>query len=236
MGRRSSSMTVVATILFLLQIAAAPAAQTGTITGQVRSANGAPATEVRVAAIPVSVENPRAGDSPTLVSIAQTDSEGRYRLEKVPPGDYYVMAGLSGSSHLLSRRHAARRRGRRAGDCRRSTQGVDFALVRSAGVTRERASGSGRRQHNDPATALHECQGSSGAYTPFDVEAAPDGSFAFPRVPPGNYTISAVSRIPGGQPIPITVGEMDLAGLEFFVPRSSGSIRPDRHQCRQCHQ
>jgi protocatechuate 3,4-dioxygenase beta subunit len=32
-------------------------------------------------------------DGDTLISIAQTDSEGRYRLERVPPGRYLIAAG-----------------------------------------------------------------------------------------------------------------------------------------------
>ena len=63
--------------------------------------------------------------------------------------------------------------------------------------------------------------GGSGINTPSNVLVAPDGAFAFPRVPPGNYSIS-LSRIPGEQPVPITVCETDLAGLEFFVPRVRG--------------
>ena len=125
-------MTLVATILFLLQIAAAPAGQ---ITGQVRSVNGAPAAEVRVAAIPVSAENPPAGDSPTLVSIAQTDSEGRYRLENVPPGNFHVMAGLLDcpTYYPAATQTAGASVVRVVAGV--PTQGVDFTLMRSAGVT-----------------------------------------------------------------------------------------------------
>ncbi len=105
------------------------------------------------------------------------------------------------------------------------TQAVDFALVRSAGVTV-----SGRVVRADGNTTIQHrlfLSGGSGTYTSSNVAAAPDGSFAFPRVPPGNYSISLSPGFPGGRPVPITVGEGDLGGIEFFVPlvrRVSGRI------------
>jgi len=65
-------------------------AQTGSITGVVRLAGGAPASGIRVTAMRVD----GADDAlKAMVSLTQTDSTGRYLLEQIPPGRYYITAG-----------------------------------------------------------------------------------------------------------------------------------------------
>src|SRR5262245_48069427 len=84
-------------VLFAVMVIQSPAqlrqAQTGVMTGQLLSPSGNPATGVRVSAM--SAPNPK---DPTgggvLVSLAQSDSSGKFRLENIPPGDYYIQAGL----------------------------------------------------------------------------------------------------------------------------------------------
>jgi hypothetical protein len=71
-------------------------APNGTVTGRVLTSSGVPAVGVRVTA--KSVADSAAPATPdVLVSIVQTDSEGRFRLENVAPGRYYITAGLVAS-------------------------------------------------------------------------------------------------------------------------------------------
>jgi hypothetical protein len=67
--------------------------QRGTITGILRNADGRPVVGARVAALtrPESQLEPAAAAD--MASIAQTDEQGRYKLEDIPPGQYYVVAG-----------------------------------------------------------------------------------------------------------------------------------------------
>ena len=67
--------------------------ESGTITGVLRNAAGMPAAGVRVGAVqqPESVSD--LAGATAMVSIAETDETGRYRLENVPPGRYYIAAG-----------------------------------------------------------------------------------------------------------------------------------------------
>src|SRR6185295_5665361 len=65
----------------------------GTVTGVLRTAAGEPAAGVRVTALaqPDSVAD--VALSASFASLAETDENGRYRLEEIPPGRYYIAAG-----------------------------------------------------------------------------------------------------------------------------------------------
>jgi hypothetical protein len=67
--------------------------QNGTITGVLRTVAGAPAVGVRVSALarPDAIQDLAAAAS--FAGLGETDSTGRYRLENIPPGRYYIVAG-----------------------------------------------------------------------------------------------------------------------------------------------
>jgi hypothetical protein len=69
------------------------AQQPGTISGVLRNADGRPAVGARVSALAKPDSPTEAADLFDLSSIAQTDEQGRFRLENVPPGEYYIIAG-----------------------------------------------------------------------------------------------------------------------------------------------
>jgi hypothetical protein len=53
---------------------------------------GLPASGIRVAAMALQ-DASQDRVSASMVSITQTDAAGRYRLEDIPPGRYYIVAG-----------------------------------------------------------------------------------------------------------------------------------------------
>jgi hypothetical protein len=79
-------------VLLLAQGIPAQRANSGAVSGVLRTVAGFPAEGIRVAAA-------AAGDpaDPTpggkLMSLAETDKDGRYRLENIPAGRYYITAG-----------------------------------------------------------------------------------------------------------------------------------------------
>jgi 5-hydroxyisourate hydrolase-like protein (transthyretin family) len=85
-----------ALLLSLILLAqAAPPQLAGTIVGVLKDSSGKPAAGIRVAAVP----RPESGGKvlaggAAMSSQAETDAEGRYRLENVPPGRYFVAAGI----------------------------------------------------------------------------------------------------------------------------------------------
>jgi hypothetical protein len=90
-------MTVIIPLLILvLQGIPALPEQTGTITGVVRYSQGQPAAGIRIMAVPIENSAVAAGNGAEMSSLAQTDEEGRYRLENVPAGRYHIAAGRTG--------------------------------------------------------------------------------------------------------------------------------------------
>src|SRR5712671_1330737 len=101
----------------------------GTIAGRLVQRDGSPAANTRVMALVVADPSTQVGSA--MMSIAQTDASGFYRLEKVPPGRYYVTAGfVNGPSYFpgVADRSLAQVVTVAAGA---SLQGIDFVQVAS---------------------------------------------------------------------------------------------------------
>jgi hypothetical protein len=82
-------MTALLLTFLLIQTSPAPK---GFATGIVRGANGAPASGVRVYAVPAGNPSVTSTGATVIESLAQTDVSGRYRLE-IPAGRYYIAVG-----------------------------------------------------------------------------------------------------------------------------------------------
>ena len=66
----------------------------GSISGTLKLPDGLPAAGIRVAVMAVPETPLPANDTVTLVRLAESDTNGRYRLENIPAGRYYLTAGL----------------------------------------------------------------------------------------------------------------------------------------------
>ena len=80
-------------LLFLiLALQGIPVQQGATVTGILRDSRGTPVGGVRVAAVARGdvIEN-AAGES--MAGITETDTQGRFTLENIPPGRYFIAAG-----------------------------------------------------------------------------------------------------------------------------------------------
>ena len=80
-------------IALFMQGANALQSNSGTISGVLKTAAGRPAVGVRVTAMAVPQSPLDAVSSFSMVSLSETDINGRYRLENIPPGRYYITAG-----------------------------------------------------------------------------------------------------------------------------------------------
>jgi hypothetical protein len=70
-----------------------PQTQNGVITGRLLN-DGKPAAGIRVTAMAVPEAGVRPSDITSFAGVVQTDSNGRYRLENIPPGRYFITAGF----------------------------------------------------------------------------------------------------------------------------------------------
>ena len=83
--------------------AAADRPGTAVITGQLKTVDGRPADAVRVSALQAPPPTVRPGIdgiqyylAPPPIRTVMTDRDGRYRINNLPPGRYFVAAGVQG--------------------------------------------------------------------------------------------------------------------------------------------
>jgi hypothetical protein len=85
-------MTLSLLLSILLLQGIAPA-QAGIVAGTLRGSDGKPAARVRVGVMAIPGLGRGVTGAGTLVSQGQSDDTGRFQMEDVPPGHYYIVAG-----------------------------------------------------------------------------------------------------------------------------------------------
>jgi hypothetical protein len=206
----------VVTLILQQAAAAAPAA----ISGQLQMIDGSAALAVRVAAIPAPPPSVRPSDgqnyyaSQTPVAIALSDASGRYRLNNVPAGRYFIVAGPVGNATYYP-----------------STTDIDAAAVVTVGggsplddvsfkLLRPPGSRVRGRVMPPPAAGAQERAIVSGVMLGELVETPvrEDGTFEFGRVPGGTYLLSLFPTPPGMPSRPFQVGNDDAISLDLTRP------------------
>jgi protocatechuate 3,4-dioxygenase beta subunit len=196
----------------------------GDVSGKVTDATGAPVAKAEVRAF--------APFSPTAVSVAETDAEGRYRLLRLRPGDYSVKATASNAES-----GAPSQDGVRPG-----TEGVDFRLEPFPAVTGHVVDQAGRAvssytlaltpidRRPDPGSVKRP----SAVKTMRAIDVKDDGGFfRVPFVDPGRYVVDL--KAPGqaptrGEEVEIRSGaDQDLGQLVIRAGgRVTGVVLDDR--------
>lgn len=212
--------TFVLLALLAVQGAAPLSQDTGTVTGQIRPAAGVSVAGIRIAAMVAPLPGEAASEPATLERLTTTDSDGRYSLENVRPGRYYITAGFVDAPTYfpgVSRVAEARVVVVTAGSM---LPGIDFALTQSAGVNV-----TGRMKGipgNMPAGYVRVSLSPYGP-TPrpaqrIDTAVSPDGTFQFQRVGPGTYTVLTIPALfvpsAGNR---IVVKDVDVGPIELAI-------------------
>jgi hypothetical protein len=213
---------VIAVVLALgLALQAAPAGRgavaPGVVTGQILTRDGAPATAVRVAAIPAPPARAREGLNyyvpPAPTRVTQTDDQGRYRLTNLPPGDYLIAAGLIGVGTYYPRETDWLRASAVTVTADKPAA-VDIRMVTPTGA---QISG---RVMPPPAAEAGEIAVLSGINLAEVAEIAvgADGRFVFGRVPAGRYLVSLFPTPPGFGSLAVDLRDADATALEIKRP------------------
>jgi hypothetical protein len=182
----------------------------GVVEGQVRTATGGGVSGLRVALVEAGVSGTGRNESQVMVGLTQTDGSGNYRLADIPPGRYYIMAGLIDFPTYFP---GALRRDDAAviTVADRSLQsGMDFVLQSVFTV-------SGHVRYALDERAGTEVTLQSNPRIPIPMLRAamgPDGAFQFAAVPAGNYVARA-----GAIRMPLVV-DGDVSDLELKTPPS----------------
>jgi len=199
-----------------------------TITGRVIDESGEPIEGVRIFATRMMFFEGRRRLVPIGTSSIQTDDEGEYRISRLSPGNYYVMATTketwtvteNGQDRLVGYMPTYFPGATTATEARRVTLAVgqaataiDFSLVPGRAAKVSGTAVDSRQRPFARVSMSEEVRGlgfaSFGAGPAANVAA--DGSFTIPNVPPGEYTISASRR--EGDPL----GPPEVAIATIFV-------------------
>jgi hypothetical protein len=167
--------------------------------------------------VPTSTAKPEDGVQyftyPPPESSTLTDKEGRYRLNNLPPGRYYIMAGAFGEPTYYPGT-AAMEMGTAINIASGSnTQNLDFKLLKLLGG---KIGGRVNASARDPQIKATLLGGKLEEL--LDTPIAADGSFEFGHVPPGTYLVGLFPRPPGFSSLVVPVGDKDATGLELTLP------------------
>src|SRR5262245_41254901 len=205
--------------LFLLQAATAPPLRPGVVAGRLQTPNGAPATAIRISAVPAPPPNIRPSDGQNYysatapASTALTDASGRYRLANLAPGRYFIVARVFGYSTFYPDTTSPDNATVVTVAAGAPAEGVDFTVLMPPGG---RISG---RVDTPPVNAQERAVLSGLELADLiEVPVAADGSFSFGHLPKGNYLVSLFPAPPGMPSRAFTVGETD-ARIDLVRPR-----------------
>jgi hypothetical protein len=178
----------------------------GAITGRLLSGNGTPASNTRIAAMPVTEDKTTA---PVLESIVQAGKDGSYRLEGIVPGKYYVFAGLIDLPSYYPGVSSLERATVITVEPGMTVSDIDFTLARPAGM---KVTGRimGPASIGNSAVKLTALRGSVARDATVD---AVNGVFDFDGVLPGDYRLALTSR--GSSNINLTVTDKDIRDIQL---------------------
>jgi len=213
----------------LFQVAAPAPRDGGTLSGQIRSADGRPLSGISVMIVAGELRDGRPNLVPLGISIpgtlAQTDVAGRYHLENIPPGRYYILARPSSSANGdaatlypgVTRLENAGKVEIRPGS---KIDAIDFTIGQTT-VVRVRGRVFNAIAGMPSRSATVNLTG--GLLASFRTTVDANGLFQFAGVPPGEYVIWSSDNSAGPNRLfttrRLTVPDRDVDDIELaFTP------------------
>jgi len=211
-------MSTISAVLLLLLQAIAQEPRGGVVTGQIRGADGMPAAGITVILTP-DPNGPRPRPvvpANAVVLASETNAMGIYRISYVPEGRYFVHATPDGqfSTFFPGVIGIAAARLVDVGN-KATVDNVNFSLAQSTGVrVAGRVRGVPPGMPRGSVIVLLRNPALQGS--PVRLAASADGTFEFPNVPAGSYTLGVVPNSYCGNPAtPVEVRNQDVAGIEL---------------------
>jgi hypothetical protein len=209
------------------QLPAGIQARTGVVTGLLRSSTGLLLAEIRIAVTPVD-ESIGIGALESNGLTGLTDFAGRYRLEGISPGRYYILIGVNGRRFYYPGVTDPGQATAIQVTAGTTTEVSDTVVTGGPVMGRVIATGSGHHLENlflccDYFKELRYGPNGLKQGSPFTPTISADGSFVFPFVPTGNYAMSILDRgLTGHQnefPLSwaLAVGPNGVTGLQLNV-------------------
>jgi hypothetical protein len=199
------------------------------VVGHLQTVDGVPAVATRVVAIAHPRGNGLPGDALNYfvldapVDKTLTDNEGNFRMQDLPPGRYFILAGALPEGTYY--RAAQDVKDAEVVTLQPSVETrVDFKLVhrlggKVSGKINANMAVLGPRTATITGPPLEDL---------LEVPIKPDGSFEFGHLPPGNrYLVSLYPPTSGIASYPVTVGQSDVSGIQLTplpTKRVSGRI------------
>jgi TonB family protein len=154
-------------------------------------------------------DSDKSPSSAVPVSFVLTDNSGRYRLENLMPGRYYVMADVT--PRLTFYPGVSSLNEATAVNVSANITTIDVTITAPTGVV---VSGRVIRPATQTPTGNQRVflSGSSSQNTSINA----DGSFTFLNVRPGSYNLT-ISSATLSQPISIVVADKDIMGIEAVI-------------------
>jgi hypothetical protein len=183
--------------------------------------DGKPVVGVRVVAIAAPPPSESAGTgsirNAEMLSLGQTDDQGRFRLERLPAGRYYIVADrldspifYPGVTNIADAKIVTV-------DANAVLQNQDFQLRAPLSF---RVRGRVIREGGHSAGTQVSLSVSIMA-TAITADIAPDGSFEFPSVRPGTYQARILPRLNNLPAVSVSVTDKDISGVEISIPLSA---------------
>jgi hypothetical protein len=203
--------------LLLASTLASLQVQTGNVTGRLRLENGQAASGVRVSVTPAPDPGAPNAESMVLSNSALTDGDGRFRLEGVSAGRYFVVAGFVDSPTYYPGVRAAANAKTVSVSAGAIVADVDFTMeTPSGGVS---VSGRAVMPPGLPAASIQRVVLGSpvGGVAVLGTNAKSDGSFQFLNVRPGTYVIVVFVNGTTPQSRLVAVADKDLTGIDISI-------------------
>ncbi len=196
----------------------------GGVEGTLTTIEGKPAIAVRVVAyrVPGSGnpdDNLNYFELDRPVSYTQTDNEGHYMMQDLPPSTYYIMAGTAGQGTYFPGTSDLRLAAKIAVKSNEMVERLDIKLLNRYGgkvIGRVNADMAvlGPRKATITGPPLEDL---------VEVDVGPDGNFQMPQLPNGNYLLSMWPPTSGMPSVKIKVTDKDITG-EVLTPLPTQTV------------